>query len=449
MKDLQKKESIIILILTAIFPLVIVKNSLAFSVVYILLILFLFVLNKIRMACFVMFILCFCIPGQLSDQVNTSLFRNPTYLMTIAPIIFSVLCIKSIYRDSNIRKYLISFITIFVLSFVWFIFRGSILELDIFRKSALMLSIMILFYKSNISQKDFFILLDSISSIVGAYYIIEFFIRWSPYGHFFSYDLSVVQNMDISVVFRPHGLLGNPLVTGFLFLFELCTLVYRYFITQKLNIFLFSYFSFICLLTISKSYILGVILIVVMMFFLNSRISKRNNFKYLILLLIGGLVIFSISDVALGYFQHRMDKVSDSSSFLFRFSNFSMIWNLFCDYPFGVGVCNLPVLIETKYAHKDWISGFTTLDNVFLNYIGEYGVFAFIPTIFLFRWIGFVRKLKESYYVHYIGMLSIAFILFYASFMFNWDSYYMQMALLGAFLGTSFKSLGTNQQISK
>lgn len=440
---LSYKNYLIIFLLCLIFPLLITRYTLVLSLIVVG-IGGMLVIRRKSLGYFLFIALFSCIPSQFGGDANISTFNIVNRYCEYFPILLSLLYIPFVKKSGFLRNELSLFFLLVILCIFWYIYTLNEGELIILLKYGLFLSILILFYHSSTRRQEFYLMFDAVALVAGVYMAIEFFLRYNPYQDFINYGSEGIDEFDVAKAFRPNGILCNPLTTSIVFLMELNFLFVRYLEKKKMNyLMLFLTFVF-CLLCVSRTAILGAIIITLTSFYLRTKTTKKIPWKLYTSIILGTALVVSVFGIALDYLMLRFSDGGLDVGITSRMSNYTSVFNLLCDHPFGVGSTNLIDIIEKRYAGAGWIPGFKTLDNFFLTYFGEYGLLSIIPFLFFFYWFIYARKRKTNIVSYYQAIL-LLITFFFVSFSYNWETYNFILASLGGIIGVVIRDLNNKE----
>lgn len=434
----------VIFVVCSTFPLFITHYTSLFSIVMVLLSFMIMFFNK-KLATLLFITILACIPSQFSEEANISTFTMTNMYCSYMPLLMMFFYCPLIQKRNFLKTNVMFFLLYAMICFIWFLINGDISEITILLKFGLLLAFVIIFYSSKITQEEYFRSFDIITIVYGIYYSLEFFFRYTPYESFFLYGIDY---FDLLSAFRPNGLLGNPLISCSLFLLELVFIMFRYIKFGKINKTMLVLTLILCLLTVSRTSIVGAIMIISIGVYFKAFKAKRTLWKFLVCISIGIVIIISLSEIFLITLINRFsDNDGPDVGITFRLSGFIAIGNLFLENPFGVGLSHLLKTIEMKYAPANWIYGFKTLDNYFLTQIGQYGILAFIPCCCSFYWYIYIRNRKKSFETDnaiYYGIVMILSLIMLISFSFDWEIYNFILATLGSVVGLLIRDFDNN-----
>ena len=330
-----------------------------------------------------------------------------------------------------------------ILCIFWFVINNDSNEISLIPKYILFVSVIFLFCKTDVNRDSFYNAFDATTIIYGVFVLIEFFLRWNPYADFLQYGVDDLN--DFVNVFRPNGLIGNPLISGELFLFEICFICCRYIEKNEISYVLLGVIFLFSLATISKTPILGGMVLLFITFFINSRYTGKLPLGPILIITILIIIIMSVSDVFISFLMERISDRDSDTSTNFRIGTFDITYRLFLDHPFGVGITNLFKLIESQYANNSWIKNFETLDNVFLSQIALYGLGSILPLTLLYKWMIYILRIKNNVCKvsksKYIFILMVLFV----SFTHDWEGYNISLTVIGAYAGLNIRDLSNKR----
>lgn len=434
----NKLHLIVILVICSTFPILVTRYTLLFSIGIVLLSFIMMFFNK-RLAVLTFIAMLACIPSQFGEDANMSTFSMINRYCSYVPFLLALFFSPSIYKRTFLKNNVLFFVLYAIVCLIWYFINGDIAEITILLKFGLYLSFIIIFYSSKVTQEEYFRAFDLITIIYGIYYSLEFFLRYTPYESFFHYGLDGIDTFDLFSVFRPHGLLGNPLISSVLFLFELVFIMFRYIKFGKMNKLMLVFTFILCLLTVSRTSIVGAVMIISTGLYFKALTTRKIPWKFITCICVAIVILICFSEIFFGSLINRFSNNDGPDvGITFRLSGFIAVKNLFLDNPLGVGVSPLLKIIEMKYATANWIFGFKTLDNYFLTQIGQYGILAFIPCCCSFNWFIYIwnrRKSLKTDCTIYYGMVMILLLLMLISFSHDWEVYNFILATLGSVVG--------------
>lgn len=256
----------------------------------------------------------------------------------------------------------------------------------------------LLIINSDISIRQFLNVLEVVFIALSTYAIMEFFFFITPYQ-----DLYYIAN-NFVFINRASSLCGHPLIlVGFICFYQVY-LYARILIYGKMPYSSIFLLALVSILSASRtSYLIDAFMLVSYLYFtIRYQRGSKTTYSVLGLLIIASIAFYFFAD----QFASSLERFSNTSASTDnRSSAFIVSWNIFKDYPFGVGY-QLKSIIN-GYTH--YASGFTmnVLDNVFLALLCRYGVFMVIYiSIFYKAFKMTFQKIKGDRIVRFIFTLN-------------------------------------------
>ena len=387
-----------------------------------------------------------CFP-LVSEDGSTLPFKMMDRIRLVYPILLCAISLPKLRKDKLVGTYLFFAFFYLILSVLWYYNVHHEDELfGIINYITMFLPIFILMYSSNIPLDKYFRVIDVIVLIAGVYAMLEFFFRWNPYAEIAHFHGGDMGRFDIGVVFRADGLAGNPIVLSDLFLFELCFLCLRSYISGKLNYLLFTIVAFLSMLTVSRTSTLGLLIVVFIWIFFSSILKRGVPQKIMIAIVLAFIVLINFADVAINYLLVRSSDMSNEFNILSRWSYFSNIFDLVSDHPFGVGATYLMDYIFKHYSSLYSFMDMDTVDNVFLAQIGSYGIFGIITSYMWFYFYFYAKKVKANNTQLFYGIATISIMLLFVSFTHEWNDFVMPVILLSSSSALILRDMNMNIQ---
>lgn len=387
-----------------------------------------------------------CFPLVLEDG-STLPFKMMDRIRLVYPIFLCILSFPMLKKDNLVKKYLFFCLFFLVLSVIWYVNVPKQEELfGIVNYMTMFLPIFILMYSSDIPLEKLFRVIDIIVLIAGVYAALEFFLRWNPYAEIAQFHGGEMGSYDISIVFRADGLMGNPIILSDLFLFEMCFLCLRSYITGKLNYLLFIIVAFLSMLTVSRTSTLGLLVVVLTWIFFSSRIEKGIPKKIIVAVALAFIILINFAEVAINFLFVRSSDMASESNILSRWSYYFGVFDLVYDHPFGVGSASLMDYIYKHYASLYSFMEMDTVDNVFLAQIGSYGIFGIITSYMWFYFYFYAKKVKANNTQLFYGIATISIMLLFVSFTHEWNDFVMPVILLSSSSALILRDMNMNIQ---
>lgn len=385
-----------------------------------------------------------CLP-LVSEDGSTLPFKMMDRIRLVYPILLCAISLPKLRKDKLVITYLLFALLYLVLSVLWYFSVHHEDELiGIINYITMFLPILILLYSSKIPLDKYFRVIDIIVLSAGVYATLEFFFRWNPYAEIAGFHGGEMGQFDLNTVFRADGLAGNPIVLSDLFLFELCFLCLRSYISGKLNYLLFIIVAFFSMLTVSRTSTLGLVIVVLTLLFFSSTRKKGVSKKIIVAIVIAFIVLINFADVAISYLLVRNTDMSSEFSIHSRWSYFSNVFDLVLDHPLGVGVANLMDYIYTQYSSLYSFMEMDTVDNVFLAQAGSYGIFGLFTIYMLFYFYFYAKKVKKSNEDLFYGVSTITIMLLFLSFTHEWNCFVIPIILLSSSSALILRDMNKN-----
>lgn len=366
--------------------------------------------NIIRIIIVFVFIQYFCIHK----------IKNP--IITKGFVLFSILIIVGIFYSINTNNYneIIDLLT-------WFIFTYLTIYITQIDK---------------IDLKSFLLYIDVIFYCTIFHVILEFVFHNSPYQVLY-------ENFKSDSEIQAKGLLGHPLVlSSFLTLYQV-TLYCKAILYKKFPYFNFVLLLIIGLMTASRTNII-LFAIAFMYYYISEGKYKLiiNNIK-LILLSIISLLIIKLSFY--NYVDNTIERFETGST-SHRIGAYDVAFKVFKANPWGVGITNFKNEISnTNYGFSIlYDKDLPLLDNLYLTYLCQYGLFSIFYLLLYFYPIFYYRKFitcRENFNTYKV-MTLLYLIWFLQNFSFDTGLYspinYFFFFLV-AILGNNLKPQKTNK----
>lgn len=274
--------------------------------------------------------------------------------------------------------------------------------------------------------------------VVSFIYLIGQWIGIYPYESLREQQLEAITWVEDFV--RLGGLTCNSLCLTVVLLFEAVSIWSRLLLYGRINYILLSMLILALLLTVSKTAVLGFLIISLFGLYVLLKYQKRLNLFFLLVFAFVGIVIL-MNNIFTELFSDNLTRLLNARNELgHRFSAFKGVYNIFIDNPLGVGD-RLNMLLDTKYRTFGWIVGFSTLDNFFLTQIGKFGIFSvlyiMLYTYGFFYALRYRKKNKIAFQCLCMLYLCIAFV----SFSFNWEAFVSILSFVCLFSALYIKIL--------
>ena len=389
----------------------------------------------------------YCLPysGGLSEnglkQLSDVMWLPYNIIRILILIVFFQYYFFLKIKNKILNKSFVLFILLLIVAIFFFINTNNYNEiLDLI--TWFMFSYLVIYITQidKVELKTSLLYIDIIFYCTIFHVILEFVFHNSPYQILYA-------NFKSESDIQAKGLLGHPLVLSSFFILYQVALYCKAILYNK-----FPYVNFILLIiatlmTASRTNIILFILAFIY-FYISEGKHKRvyNNIKFIFLIIISFIIIkLSFSN----YMENSIDRFKTGST-SHRLGAYDVTFKVFSKNPLGVGITNF------KKEISDINYGFSTLydkelpllDNLYLTYICQYGLFSLIYLSLYFYPLYYYRKLlicRENLKVYKV-MILLYVIWFLQNFSFDTGLYspinyffFFLIALLGQQLKENIK----------